>query len=85
MDNGKILVEIYIPASGKCIDVRIPLSLRVWEVLSLLSKVIVEISDGCFEFTDQTTLCDRKTGSILDMNITAEELGLKNGSKLMLI
>lgn len=81
----KALVEIYLPAAGKTFDVQIPLSLKVWEITAMLSKAFEDFSDGCFSYSDQTTLCDRDTGAILNLNITAEELGIKNGSKLMLI
>lgn len=35
---NKVVVEVYLPAAGKSFDVRIPLSLMVWEIISLLSK-----------------------------------------------
>ncbi|MBE6759611.1 MAG: methyltransferase [Ruminococcaceae bacterium] len=84
MDN-KVYIEVYLPAAGKSFDVQIPLSLKIWEIISLLSNAIAEFSDGCFSPSQQTTLCDRKTGAILNLNITAEELGIRNGSKLMMI
>ncbi len=82
---NKALVEVYLPAAGKSFDVQIPLNLKVWEIASMLSKAFEDFSNGCFSSSDQTTLCDRDTGAILNLNITAEELGIKNGSKLMLI
>lgn len=81
----KIIIEVYLPAAGKSFDVSIPRSLKVWEIASLLSGALAELSDGSFAPSEQTTLCDRGSGAILNLNITAEELGLKNGSKLMLI
>ena len=81
----KVMVEIYLPAANRSFDVQIPLNLRVWEIVSMLSKAVEELSDGYFLSSAQTTLCDRDTGAILNLNITAEELGIKTGSKLMLI
>ena len=81
----KVIVEIYLPAAEQSFDVQIPLSMKVYEIITLASKSIETISEGCFALSDQTTLCDRETGAILNMNITADELGFKNGTKLMLI
>lgn len=81
----KAMIEIFLPAAGRSFDVQVPLNLKVWEIIAMVSNAVEDLSDGFFTPSDQTTLCDRSTGAILNMNITAEELGIKNGSKLMLI
>ncbi|KAA0549165.1 methyltransferase [Bacillus sp. BGMRC 2118] len=81
----KVLVEIYIPASDEVYDVFIPLNSKCFEILSLLSKVMTELSKGYFIATNSTVLCDRESGAYLNINMSIEELGLKNGSKLMLL
>ena len=81
----KILVEIYNPAAEKSYDVFIPLKSKLYEVSFLLSNAISELSEGYYQASEQTVLCDRSTGEIFDINQTVEELGLKNGSKLMLL
>jgi hypothetical protein len=80
----KILVEVYVPASNQEFDVFIPLRSRVYEVITLLSKSIAEITSGYYTQTD-TVLCDRLTGNVLKINSTVEEIGLTNGVKLMLL
>jgi hypothetical protein len=81
----KILVEIYNPASNNTYDVFIPLKSPVYEVVYLLSNTISELSQGYYKATEQTILCDRESGNLFDINKTIEELGLKNGSKLMIL
>jgi len=81
----KILVDIYIPALNKSYDVYLSLSSKIHEAEVLLANAIKDISDGYFVSTQDTVLCDRVTGNILDINKSATELGLQNGSKLMLI
>jgi hypothetical protein len=81
----KILVEIYNPASNNSYDVFIPLKSPVYEVVYLLTHTISELSQGQYKATEQSILCDRQTGDLFDINKTIEELGLKNGSKLMLL
>ncbi len=83
MDN--ILVEVYLPAAGKSYDVYLPLSSKIHEILALLSGALGELSDGHFSAAADTVICDRITGKILDINFRVGEIGLRNGSKLMLI
>ncbi|WP_223592678.1 methyltransferase [Neobacillus bataviensis] len=81
----KILVEVYNPASNHSFDVFIPLKSKIYEVTYLLSNTVTELSQGHYKATQQTALCDRITGQVFDINMTIEEIGLKNGSKLMLL
>lgn len=81
----KILVEVYNPAAARSFDVFIPVKSKLYEVLMLLSNAVSELSQGYYKASEQTILCDRKTGNVLDLGRTVEELGLKNGAKLMLL
>ena len=81
----KVLVEVFIPASEKSYDVFLPLESKLHEVVHLLAGTMTELSQGYFSATQDTILCDRKTGIILNINQTVEEHGLMNGAKLMLI
>lgn len=81
----KVTVEVFIPAAGKYFDVQICENLKIWEVIRMLSDGLKDFTDEFFAPSEQTTLCDRNTGAILNLNITVKELKIKNGSKLMLI
>ncbi len=83
--TNKILVEVFLPASNSTHDVYIPLKLKLYDVVPLLSGLLTEISNGYFIAGVDTTICDFATGKILDINMTVEDLQLKNGSKLMVI
>lgn len=82
---NKILTEILLPASGEVYDVRIPSDSRVAEVTVLIAKQLERLSNGLFVANSTTVLCDRESGQILDINKFVAELGIENGSKLMLI
>lgn len=82
---NKIIVEIYVPIMGKTYDVFVPKNKKISEINKLLSKSISDLTDGMFIMTDDNILCDRNTGKVLDINLSVCELGMKNGSKLMLI
>ena len=81
----KVLVEVFLPAAGVSYDVYIPQSSRMSEVLGLVSKVIEDLSKGKYKITAESVLCDRNAGIIFNINLSVAELGIKNGSKLMLI
>jgi hypothetical protein len=81
----KVLVEIFLPAADASYDVFIPLAGRMSEVLALVSGVLSDLSDGKFKATKDTVLCDAISGTIFNINLSVYELGISNGSKLMLI
>jgi hypothetical protein len=81
----RVLVEVFLPAAGSSYDIYIPLDSRMSEVLILVSKVIEDLSKGKYKITEETVLCDRASGIIFNINLSVAELGIKNGSKLMLI
>ena len=82
---NKILVEIFLPALGQKYDTLIPIEIKLSEVIVLLTKVLNELSNGSYIATEDAILCDLETGNIFSVNMSVYELGLKNGSKLMLI
>ena len=83
--NNKVLVEISVPASGDKFDVFIPLESKMSEVLKLVSGALSDLSNGKYHATDEAVLCDADTGIIFNVNMEVAELGIKNGSRLMLI
>ena len=81
----KVLVEVYVPAIGETYDVFMPLKSQMYDVLELLKKAVSEHSAGRFVTTNETAVCYRENGGIINVNMTVYELGIRNGSKLMLI
>lgn len=81
----KVLVEVYVPVIDARYDVFIPCASQMSEVLELLKKAVADLSGGHFIPTEETALCYRESGGIINVNMTVYELGIQNGSKLMLI
>lgn len=81
----KILVEIYVPVLSTSWDMFIPQQLQMSVVLEMIKKAVSELSDRRFAADSNTAICHREDGTILNINLSVYELGLKNGSKLMLI
>lgn len=81
----QVLIELYVPAIAQKYDVFIPLLISVHEIEAMLIAAVTELSSGFFTASADSVLCDRHTGMMLDINLSAQELGLRNGSALMLI
>lgn len=81
----KVIVNVWVPILNTFYDIFIPLETPMYEVLELIKKAVTELSDGRFVANNDTTICQHKDGSILNINMSVYELGIKNGSKLMLI
>lgn len=83
--NDKALVEIVVPAAGQKFDVFIPLESRMSDVVKMVASALSDLSEGSYKATDTAILCDADTGIIYNVNMEVAELGIKNGSRLMLI
>lgn len=81
----KIFVEIYVPLLDRSFDMFIPPASSMHDVLELIKKAVTEMSDGRFIANENTTLCHRVDGTIININLSVYELEIRNGSKLMLI
>jgi len=82
---NRITVEIYLPAAERAFDVSIPADVPLRQVTELAAKNLSELSDGLYQADETSVLCDRSSGAFLNANMMVWELGLKNGSQLMLI
>ncbi|HBZ53016.1 MAG TPA: methyltransferase [Eubacterium sp.] len=80
-----ILIEVYLPVTGKTYDILVPRKSRMYEVTTLVSAALSELSEGIYLPSKDAVLCDRDTGHVFNINLSVEELKLRNGSKLMLI
>lgn len=81
----KVLVDVFVPVLNKCFEMFIPLELQMYDVSELIKRAVTEISDGRFIANEDTTICYRNDGTIIDINLSVYELEIRNGSKLMLI
>lgn len=82
---NKVIVNIYVPIMNVSYDIFIPVQLQLFEVTDLIKKAVSELSEGRFMPTPDTVISLRSSGEILDINSTVFELGIGNGTKLMLI
>jgi hypothetical protein len=83
--NDRVLVGISLPAAGLRYDVYLPVDCMMSEALVMVSGAFTELSRGMFSADASTVLCDADSGIIYNLDKTIGELGLRNGSKLLLI
>ena len=81
----KTLVEVSVPILAVSYDIFVPRDVQMYNVLELIKKAVADLSEGRFVQNTSTVLCYRDSGKVIDINKSANELGIKTGSKLMLI
>ena len=81
----KVLIDIFLPAINRSFEVYIPLDSKFYEITPLVSKMLSELSNGLFISGDDSILYERKTGNILNINMSARQLNIKNGDNLIMI
>ena len=84
MDNN-LLVEIYCAATGIIYDAFIPKYAYLSEVLVLLKGILSDLSEGSYKLDDMAIICNFENGDIYNLNKLVYELGIKNGTRLMVI
>ncbi len=82
---NKVLIQLYIPVTGKSYDIKLPQTISVGRATELIASFFTGIMGGAYLPDEQASLCDMSTGAIYNVNSSVESLHLKNGSKLMLI
>lgn len=82
---NRLTIEVYLPAALQSFDVRVPADMKLSQITQLISQALGQISGLLYSADTIPILCDLKSGNILNINMTAWNLGLRNGSKLMLI
>lgn len=81
----KYMIEVYLPAAQKTFDMRIPASSFMGEINNLVASLASDLSDGSYKATKQTILINAENGEMYDVNMTASEQGIRNGTRLILI
>ncbi len=81
----KVLVEVYVPTLKTSYDMFLPTNAMMHEVLKLIMKAVTDLSGGRFIADENTIICYRGNGAIININLSVFELDIHNGTKLMLI
>jgi len=81
----KYLVDVYLPAVSKHIDVYLPTGKQIGEATKLLVNIAEYLSGGGYKGTPNSVLLNAKNGEPLNRDQTVYDAGIRNSSKLILI
>lgn len=81
----KYLVDVYLPAAGRHLDVFLPAHRRIADVIRLLVAAADSLVGGSYQGTADAMLLDGTTGEPYDLSGTVEEAGIRSASHLILI
>lgn len=82
---NKIIVEVHVPSTNKIYDAKIPRDIQIWEATKLLSDMIAATQPGMYTKENEAILCDLGSGTMLPVNKLVDEVGLVNGSRVLLV
>lgn len=81
----ELFLQIYIPSISKSYDIKVSKKLKIYELKSMLFDLLSsDVNQRALE-QSKAVLSDKETGVILNINLSIEELKIRNGSSLMLI
>lgn len=80
----KLLMKIYVPSINKRYELFVPKMLQLCELIPFINTVVERQSEGQFQSTGKEILCTEE-GMILNINLTVQELSIRNGTTLLLI
>lgn len=84
MDN-KVLVTIIVPLIEKKYEVFLPANKKIGEIVYLLSKGLVEVSNGYYIITNKEKLYNRMTGKEYNNNQILKNTDIRHGTWLVLM
>ncbi len=79
-----ITVEVIVPGNESIFEVNIPTHITFHELTGMLIKATSGLAKEDYNPVG-AILCDAQSGRVYDINVTIEQEGLINGSKLLLI
>ncbi len=81
----KILVTVRVPRLEESFDFLIPIHKKIGNVLLALEKIVYDQSKEYFVREEAHHLYDIETGIILEPQKIVKEVGLRNGSVIILV
>lgn len=82
---NKIIVEVRVPAIDKIYDVKLPRDIQIWEATKLINQLIITVNPSMYAMDDNAFLCSYETGRIYEVNKLVDEVGLVNGSRVVIV
>lgn len=81
----KILIEVYLPATGKYYNIRVPESMNCLIAAHLTAKALSDLSEGAYYPSRSSLFAWHGNGRILNTSHSLQQEHVENGSQLLLI
>ena len=83
--KNKILVKVIVPEIDESYDLYIPINRRIGNIISLMSKAIVDLSNDTYIIKTNSALYNKITGERYESNDLVRNTNIKNGAILILL
>lgn len=83
--KNKVLVELYVPTIDEIYNLYLPVNRKIGNIIALLNKSLMEVTNGEFVGNEYTMLYNRNTGEMYDVNVSLRETNIRNGSSIVLL
>lgn len=80
----KILICLYVPAISRSFDVFVPLDITIKELIEILVKGVMEMSDNSYISSNEENL-NLKNNILFNPLLTLKDYGIKDGEEIFLI
>ena len=80
-----IVAEVYLPASGKSYEIRVPAAMNSLLAAHLTADGLGNLSEGTYRSSRSSVFAWQDSGKVLEMEKSMEEANVRNGSKLLLV
>ena len=83
--KNKVLVELYVPTIDEIYNLYLPVNRKIGNIIALLNKSLMEVTNGEFVGNEYTMLYNRNTVEMYDVNVSLRETNIRNGSSIVLL
>ncbi len=83
--KNKVLVHLLVPEIDESYDIFVPINIRIGTMLSLLSKSLVEITNGIYQEKKNRKLYNVEDATIYPINSLIRETNIRNGVTVILM
>lgn len=80
----KILICLQVPAISRSFDVFVPLDMNINELIKVLVKGVIEMSDNSYISSNEENL-NLKNNILLNPALTLQSYSIKDGEEIFLI
>lgn len=83
--GNKLLINVFIPAARKTIEIRVDKSMKIIGLNGMLAEYLKGLGNSEFIPQSDAVLCDMETGEVYAKEHRIGRLNLKNGSTIMFV